>query len=118
MAPASIHSIGSEDRHLQEALGNVSVQTAQLRRCLVSSLLFLLAVIQKWGHADLAVVLQDADEIMNALKAASTMLAELRTSSLSPKQYYELCPFPPSLRESDFGTDPNTSRSTHRHGRV
>ncbi|GAA5956842.1 hypothetical protein JCM8115_003839 [Rhodotorula mucilaginosa] len=66
MAPASIHSIGSEDRHLQEALGNVSVQTAQLRRCL------------------------DADEIMNALKAASTMLAELRTSSLSPKQYYEL----------------------------
>ena len=28
---------------------------------------------------------------MDALKAASTMLAELRTSSLSPKQYYELC---------------------------
>jgi len=27
---------------------------------------------------------------MDALKAASTMLAELRTSSLSPKQYYEL----------------------------
>ncbi|GAA5990386.1 hypothetical protein JCM10908_007348 [Rhodotorula pacifica] len=66
MAPASIHSIASEDRHLQEALGNVSVQTTQLKRCL------------------------DADEIMNALKAASTMLAELRTSSLSPKQYYEL----------------------------
>ncbi|GAA5862097.1 hypothetical protein JCM3774_006174 [Rhodotorula dairenensis] len=66
MGPASIHSIGHEDRHLQEALGNVQVQTAQLKRCL------------------------DADEIMNALKAASTMLAELRTSSLSPKQYYEL----------------------------
>lgn len=28
---------------------------------------------------------------MDALKSASTMLAELRTSSLSPKQYYELC---------------------------
>lgn len=28
---------------------------------------------------------------MDALKAASLMLAELRTSSLSPKQYYELC---------------------------
>lgn len=28
---------------------------------------------------------------MDGLKAASTMLAELRTSSLSPKQYYELC---------------------------
>jgi len=28
---------------------------------------------------------------MDALKAASTMLGELRTSSLSPKNYYELC---------------------------
>lgn len=32
----------------------------------------------------------DADQIMDALKAASAMLAELRTSSLTPKQYYEL----------------------------
>ena len=30
---------------------------------------------------------------MDALKSASTMLAELRTSSLSPKQYYELCEY-------------------------
>ena len=30
---------------------------------------------------------------MDALKSASLMLAELRTSSLSPKQYYELCAF-------------------------
>lgn len=30
---------------------------------------------------------------MDALKSASLMLAELRTSSLSPKQYYELCMF-------------------------
>ena len=34
---------------------------------------------------------QDADQLMDGLKSASTMLAELRTSSLSPKQYYELC---------------------------
>lgn len=34
---------------------------------------------------------QDSDQLMDALKSASTMLAELRTSSLSPKQYYELC---------------------------
>ncbi|KAG8908093.1 Vacuolar protein sorting-associated protein 35 [Tulasnella sp. 403] len=32
----------------------------------------------------------EADQLMDALKAASTMLAELRTSALSPKQYYEL----------------------------
>lgn len=30
---------------------------------------------------------------MDALKSASLMLAELRTSSLSPKQYYELCAY-------------------------
>ncbi|EKM60540.1 uncharacterized protein PHACADRAFT_246546 [Phanerochaete carnosa HHB-10118-sp] len=32
----------------------------------------------------------ELDQLMDALKAASLMLAELRTSSLSPKQYYEL----------------------------
>lgn len=42
---------------------------------------------------------------MDALKAASTMLAELRTSSLSPKQYYELCRFP----LLPFFTHPNRS---------
>lgn len=36
-------------------------------------------------------LLQDAELLMDALKAASTMLSELRTSSLSPKSYYELC---------------------------
>lgn len=34
---------------------------------------------------------------MDALKSASLMLAELRTSSLSPKQYYELCAYPRPL---------------------
>ncbi|KAK4049997.1 retromer complex subunit Vps35 [Microbotryomycetes sp. JL201] len=32
----------------------------------------------------------DHDQLMDALKSASTMLAELRSSSFSPKQYYEL----------------------------
>ena len=51
---------------LNEVLGTVKVQMVQLKRCL------------------------EQDQIMEALKAASSMLAELRTSSLSPKQYYEL----------------------------
>jgi vacuolar protein sorting-associated protein 35 len=34
---------------------------------------------------------QELDQLMDGLKSASLMLAELRTSSLSPKQYYELC---------------------------
>ena len=51
---------------LNEVLGTVKVHTVQLKRCL------------------------EQDQIMEALKAASSMLAELRTSSLSPKQYYEL----------------------------
>lgn len=36
---------------------------------------------------------QDADQLMEGLKSAQTMLSELRTSSLSPKNYYTLCEF-------------------------
>ncbi|KAG7528451.1 hypothetical protein FFLO_06160 [Filobasidium floriforme] len=53
-------------RILQDALGVVKMQSVAMKRSL------------------------DTDQIMEALKSASTMLAELRTSSLSPKQYYEL----------------------------
>jgi Vacuolar protein sorting-associated protein 35 len=35
-------------------------------------------------------------QILDALKHASMMLAELRTSSLGPKHYYELCTLPRS----------------------
>lgn len=35
--------------------------------------------------------LQDKNKLMDALKHASNMLGELRTSMLSPKSYYELC---------------------------
>lgn len=52
---------------LSEALNVVKVQLVQMKRCL------------------------DADQVMDALKSASTMLSELRTSSPSPKNYYELC---------------------------
>ncbi|KAK4688331.1 vacuolar protein sorting-associated protein 35, partial [Tremellales sp. Uapishka_1] len=55
-----------DPKHLTDILATVKVQTVQLKRCL------------------------DTDQIMEALKSASSMLAELRTSSLSPKQYYEL----------------------------
>lgn len=51
---------------LTDILSQVKVHSIQLKRCL------------------------DSDQIMEALKAASSMLAELRTSSLGPKQYYEL----------------------------
>lgn len=34
---------------------------------------------------------QDKNKLMDALKHASNMLGELRTSMLSPKSYYELC---------------------------
>jgi len=40
------------------------------------------------------IVLQDQKKLMEALKHASTMIAELRTSLLSPKNYYDLCILP------------------------
>ncbi|WVF70542.1 hypothetical protein IAT40_005333 [Kwoniella sp. CBS 6097] len=55
-----------EAKLLADVMATVKVQSVQLKRCL------------------------EQDQIMEALKAASSMLAELRTSSLSPKQYYEL----------------------------
>ncbi|KAL1727632.1 vacuolar protein sorting-associated protein 35 [Schizophyllum commune] len=55
-----------EGKLLSEALNVVKIQVQQMKRNL------------------------ELDQLMDALKSASTMLAELRTSSLSPKQYYEL----------------------------
>ena len=37
----------------------------------------------------------DKLQILDSLKHASMMLAELRSSSLGPKHYYELCTVPP-----------------------
>ncbi|KAF8639400.1 hypothetical protein AX17_001525 [Amanita inopinata Kibby_2008] len=55
-----------EGKFLNEALNTVKIQVQQMKRYL------------------------ELDQLMDALKSASLMLAELRTSSLSPKQYYEL----------------------------
>ncbi|KIJ98261.1 hypothetical protein K443DRAFT_680904 [Laccaria amethystina LaAM-08-1] len=60
------HPVVEEGKLLSEALNTVKIQVQQMKR-----------------HLEL-------DQLMDALKSASTMLAELRTSSLSPKQYYEL----------------------------
>lgn len=56
----------SQQKILNEALNVVKVQQVQMKRCL------------------------DSELLMDALKSASTMLSELRTSSLSPKNYYKL----------------------------
>ncbi|KZT51352.1 vacuolar protein sorting-associated protein 35 [Calocera cornea HHB12733] len=68
MASNAAHapSINEEGKLLAEALATVKIQLVQMKRCL------------------------ENDQLMDALKSASTMLSELRTSSLSPKQYYEL----------------------------
>ncbi|WFD27589.1 retromer complex subunit Vps35 [Malassezia nana] len=54
------------NKTLNEALNVVKVQGVQMKRYL------------------------DTDRVMDALKSASTMLNELRSSALSPKHYYEL----------------------------
>ena len=52
---------------LEEAIVAIKQQGYQMRKCLDSSL------------------------ILDALKFGANMLSELRTSSLLPKYYYELC---------------------------
>lgn len=54
-------------RKLEESLAVIRQQESLMRKCLESK-----------------------GKLMDALKHASTFLAELRTSLLSPKQYYEL----------------------------
>ncbi|KAK9768718.1 retromer complex subunit Vps35 [Basidiobolus ranarum] len=65
---ATSPSINTENQGklLEDALNIVKVQSFQMKKCL------------------------DGSKLMDALKHCSTMLAELRTSSLTPKNYYEL----------------------------
>lgn len=59
-----------QEKYLQDAVGVVKAQAFHMKRAL------------------------DKNKLMDALKNASAMLAELRTSLLSPKSYYELCKWP------------------------
>jgi len=80
--------VQAEGKLLNEALNTVKIQVQQMKRNLVRSHFFRYTS-QPW----LELARQELDQLMDALKSASLMLAELRTSSLSPKQYYELCTF-------------------------
>ncbi|KAH7139109.1 vacuolar protein sorting-associated protein 35 [Dendryphion nanum] len=59
--------VEDQARLLEDALGVVRQQTMLMRRCL-----------------------ETPGKLMDALKCSSTLVSELRTSNLGPKQYYEL----------------------------
>ncbi|KAL4979278.1 vacuolar protein sorting-associated protein 35 [Aspergillus desertorum] len=63
----SIALSDDQSRLLEEALGVVRQQSSMMRRCL-----------------------ETPGKLMDALKCGSTLVSELRTPSLGPKQYYEL----------------------------
>ncbi|KAF2828411.1 vacuolar protein sorting-associated protein 35 [Ophiobolus disseminans] len=64
---ASPPPVEDQARLLEDALAVVRQQTMLMRRCL-----------------------ETPGKLMDALKCSSTLVSELRTSSLGPKQYYEL----------------------------
>ncbi|RQM07336.1 hypothetical protein DH86_00003071 [Scytalidium sp. 3C] len=64
---ASVPAVEDQARLLEDALAVVRQQTQLMRKCL-----------------------ETPGKLMDALKCCSTLVSELRTSSLSPKQYYEL----------------------------
>ncbi|XP_015604558.1 vacuolar protein sorting-associated protein 35 isoform X2 [Cephus cinctus] len=66
ITPAAMTGVEEQEKLLEDAVGVVKVQAFQMKHCL------------------------DKSKLMDALKHASTMLGELRTSLLSPKSYYEL----------------------------
>lgn len=93
---------------LSESLSTVKIQVSQMKRHLVRLVLYFLATTAFiYGLFP-----QELDQLMDALKSASLMLAELRTSSLSPKQYYELC------EHSVLRRTLRASSSLCRHGRL
>ncbi|KAI7825340.1 vacuolar protein sorting-associated protein 35 [Gamsiella multidivaricata] len=62
----TVPSAEDQAKFLEDALNVVKIQSFQMKRCL------------------------DNNKLMDGLKHCSTMLAELRTSNLTPKNYYEL----------------------------
>ena len=64
---AEPHSDADQERILQESLKVVREKAFYMKRA------------------------ADAEDLTEALAQASDMLRELRTSSLSPKNYYQLC---------------------------
>ncbi|KAL4800493.1 vacuolar protein sorting-associated protein 35 [Aspergillus venezuelensis] len=64
---ASVAPSEDQSRLLEEALGVVRQQSGMMRKCL-----------------------ETPGKLMDALKCGSTLVSELRTPSLGPKQYYEL----------------------------
>ncbi|KAJ8963339.1 hypothetical protein NQ318_018811 [Aromia moschata] len=66
VTPPQISPVEEQEKYLHDALGIVKAQAFHMKRAL------------------------DKNKLMDALKNASAMLAELRTSLLSPKSYYEL----------------------------
>lgn len=91
MATTTAPVVVEEGKLLSESLSTVKIQVGQMKRHLVSPLHTLRSCPPRPHLHHLHE--QDNDDIMDALKSASLMLAELRTSVLSPKQYYELCPY-------------------------
>ncbi|KAI5294040.1 Vacuolar protein sorting-associated protein 35 [Ascosphaera acerosa] len=67
MALPPSNAMEDQARLLEDALGVVRQQSVMMRRCL-----------------------ETPGKLMDALKCGSTLVAELRTPSLGPKQYYEL----------------------------
>ncbi|KAF2153324.1 vacuolar protein sorting-associated protein 35 [Myriangium duriaei CBS 260.36] len=67
MATSPPPSVEDQARLLEDALVVVRQQTSLMRRCL-----------------------ETPGKLMDALKCSSTLVSELRTSTLGPKQYYEL----------------------------
>ena len=86
-----VEVVTEEAKLLGEALNTVKIQVQQMKRHLVR---LPFAVCLCGDPLWLLTIWQELDQLMDALKSASLMLAELRTSSLSPKQYYELCQWP------------------------
>jgi hypothetical protein len=97
-----LNTLPSEEEQkkvLEEAKATLNREGFFMKRCLVpgpppiiiAMTIDLSNVLFTFFFSTRTTNVQDNKKLMEALKHASTMICELRTSLLSPKNYYELC---------------------------
>ena len=89
MSPVVQISEDEEAQLLKEQAEVVKAEANSMKRCFVSSYIFLIYFYMLFITYQTA--FQDQNKMTDGLKHASNLLNEMRTSVLSPKSYYTLC---------------------------
>lgn len=92
-----VDGVDDEDKWLSSGIAGLQQNAFYMHRALVQYHLpftwfYILFSAKTLIDSPLIIILvQDSNNLKDALKYSAQMLSELRTSKLSPHKYYELC---------------------------